>query len=254
MILTGPGCTELSVDPFDNVTSNDYVIAEPFAFRVSAAGSSKLQLEGVSGNVTIEGSSQADSVIIICEKRVGSDSREDAQLHLDDLYVRIQNLDETIFVKTIQPDETNGRSYVVDYLITVPKNYEIEIVLINGSIQIDSIENNIKITNVNGNVTLNEIIGSTYINTINGNIANKQAIPQHGVIRHFTVNGSIGLSIPDNSSADFSASVANGSIEIENLVIQITSITPLSYQGIMGSGQGNIFLETVNGSIRVDGY
>ena len=252
--LAGSRCSDLSIDPLDNISSHDYEAAESLTFGLSALNIAKLQLEGINGNIIINGSSQTDSVIIICEKKVMSDSREDAEQHLSDVDVSVQNIDDTIFIKTIQPAEATLQSYAVDYLITLPVHFQIEIELINGSVQIDSVNNRIDITNINGNIKLNEIAGNTIVKTMNGNIIGKQTVPVNGVINHLVINGNIDLSIPENSSAEISATLTNGIIEIENLNPQIISISPQSYQGILGNGEGNIILETVNGTIRISGY
>ena len=68
------------------------------------------------------------------------------------------------------------------------------------------------------------------------------------------VNGSIQLSIPQNTSAEFSATVTIGDISVSNLVLQNQESTPNSLRGTLGAGQGTISLSTVNGNIRVTGF
>lgn len=248
------GCAEVSVDPFDNVTINNYVATEPCAFRVTASGSSKLRLVGINGNVTIEGSAQLDSVIIVCEKRVGSDSVEDAQQHLNELDVTVQNLNNEIFVKTVQPENSNGRSYVIDYSVTVPINYKIEIELITGKLEIEKIENEIIASTVNGNIITDEIFSSTYLAVVNGSISSKQILPAGGTISLATINGNINLQIPGSTSAQFSAEVVNGQISTTNLIFDNLSVSARSQSGRLGNGQGTIALSTVNGNISAKGF
>lgn len=252
--LVGSRCSDLSVDPLDNRSSFDFEATESQEFHLSALGSYNLQLEGINGNIVLSGSSQSDSVIIICEKKVLSDSREDAREHLNDVNISVQIVDNTFSVKTIHPQEATLRTYAVDYLITVPVHFEIEIQLTNGSVQIDSIQNRIDITNINGDITLNEVAGNTVVKTMNGNIISKQIVPLNCLINHLVINGNINLSIPENSSAEISASLTNGIIEIENLSPQMISVSPQSYQGILGNGDGSIILETINGTITIEGY
>src|SRR4030042_5868519 len=132
------GCTDISVDPFDNINNNDNIVSENFSFRVALTNQSLLRIEGVSGNVTIAGVSNFDSVIVTGEKKVASQSIQDAQEHFHELSVNFQNLENEIYLKTIQPEESNGRSYIVNYDITLPKNFAILSGTVNGSVKIES--------------------------------------------------------------------------------------------------------------------
>ena len=68
-----------------------------------------------------------------------------------------------------------------------------------------------------------------------------------------TVNGGIYLEIPESTSAEFAASWVNGGISINNLILFDQEITPYSVSGILGNGEGDISLSTVNGSIFITG-
>ncbi len=69
-----------------------------------------------------------------------------------------------------------------------------------------------------------------------------------------TVNGNIELEIPQNTSADFSANVTNGAIQILNLTLQNEVATTRSLRGTLGNGQGTIKTNTVNGNINTTGF
>lgn len=224
-----------TVNP-DGVSNTNSVAAEPFSFDVGAQGRTRLRLEGVNGTVSVTGSSAVRSVSVTGERRVGSESMEDAQAALQQLEVKVLELANEVFVETVQPREGQGRNYVVDYNVTVPRNFEVSIM------------------NINGNVTVREILASTYVDIINGQIDGKVDLPQDGTIDLATVNGPIALDIPHNTSADFSASVSNGRIELSNLTLQGEDRTTSSVQGRLGEGRGVIMLRTVNGDIKAEGY
>lgn len=67
-------------------------------------------------------------------------------------------------------------------------------------------------------------------------------------------NGSVQIDIPQNTSANFSASLVNGSISLRNLVLHDKVETYKSVLGTLGSGEGVITLSTTNGNIDVLGY
>jgi len=243
-----------SVDSSDNVDNTDFVAEESFSFGGDIKNHSQLRLEAINGNVTITGISESDSVIITGEKRVGSESTEDAEEHLQELEVSVQDLGNEVFVKTIQPEETYGRSYTVNYTITLPKNLTVLANNVNGTVTIDSINNTVSVDNVNGQVMLDEISGGVSVNLVNGLTQSEVILPLDGTIGMTTVNGSIELGIPQNTSAEFSARVTNGNISVSNLVLQNEVSTPNSLRGTLGGGQGTISLSTVNGNIRVTGF
>jgi DUF4097 and DUF4098 domain-containing protein YvlB len=243
-----------STDSTGNVKNTDFVAEESFSFEVDVKDHTRLRLEAVNGNVIITGLSESDSVMITGEKSVGSESIKDAEDHLQELEVSVQDLGSEVFVKTVQPGQTYGRSYVVDYTITLPKSLQVLVDNVNGTVRIDSINNRVSADNVNGQVTLNEIFGSAFVNLVNGQIEGEVTLPMAGTADMSTVNGNIELDIPGSTSAEFSASVTHGIITISNLVLQNEVRTPTSLSGRLGDGQGTISLSTVNGSISVSGF
>jgi DUF4097 and DUF4098 domain-containing protein YvlB len=224
-----------SVNP-GGVSNTDSVAAEPFSFEVAAQGPMRLRLEGINGTISVVGSSGARSVSITGERRVGSESMEDAQAALQLLQVKVEELASEVFVETIQPQDNQGRNYVVDYTVTLPRNFAVSIM------------------NINGDVTVREMLSSTYVDLVNGQIDGKVDLPQDGTVDLSTANGPIALDIPHNTSSQFSANVTNGRIELSNLTLQSEERTPTSLQGRLADGRGMITLRTVNGDIGVRGY
>ncbi len=243
-----------SVGPGDDVRNTDFVATESFYFKLNSDDHLRLRLEGINGNVSIIGLSQSDSVVVAGEKRVGSESLQDAEAHLQELGVSVQDLTSEVFVKTTQPDETQGRSYVVNYAVVLPKEFEVLVTNVNGAVIIDSINNSISVQNVNGQVTLDEVFGSVFVSLVNGQIQAEVTLPTDGTIDMATVNGGIDLDIPQSTSAEFSATVVNGMISMFDLVLQNLVSTPNSLTGTLGDGQGAISLSTVNGTISVHGF
>lgn len=249
------GCgSDKSSGPDKNVSNTDFVAKASFSYGVEVTDHTFLSLEGINGNVAITGLSDADSVIVAGEKRVGSESMQDAEEHLQQLHVSVSEAQSGVFVKTIQPDQTYGRSYVVDYNITLPMNLDVAVINTNGAVDIDSVNGSVSVENVNGQVDLDEIIGSVSAQLVNGQVSAKVTPPKGGIISMSTVNGGINLEIPQYTSAQFSAIVVNGTFSISNLVLIGMVTTPNSISGTLGTGEGTIALSTVNGSISVSGF
>ena len=86
----------------------------------------------------------------------------------------------------------------------------------------------------------------------NGEVLGEVILPQTGVIDLQLTNGSAHLEIPDNTSATFSATTENGTVQVSGLVVSNQIQSPHSFQGVLGSGTGDIRLSTVNGNIDVE--
>jgi DUF4097 and DUF4098 domain-containing protein YvlB len=246
--LISCGDTNINIDnnggifpPFRNT---DFEADDSFSKEIEIGIRSRLRLKGINGNITVTGLSGTDSVMITGTKLVGSDSMQDAEEHLQELEVTVQDLANEIFIETIQPQNNEGRKYVVDYIITLPADLEVQITNTNGIMILEDIGNNITVNNTNGDVTLTGITGSAEVNVVNGMIDSDITLPLNGTIDLNTVNGNIDLTIPTDTSAMLSAAVSIGIISDSNLVLQNEVRTSKSLSAKLGNGQGIISLET----------
>ncbi len=238
-------------NPFSD--NNDFAAEESFSFEVAVVNHVEFHLNGIAGTVVVTGVSGANSVLITGKKRVESHSTADAQRRLQELRISVEALNSKIEVKTIQPDDTQGRNYIVDYTVTLPPHLKIAVGNISGNVTINTIQSEVSVNNVSGNVNLNEIVGSTFTETVSGNVEGRITLPLDGTIRMSAVSGNILLSIPQNTSAQLSASVVSGSISVSSLVLQNLVSTPTSLSGRLADGRGTISLSTVSGNISVRG-
>lgn len=243
-----------TVNTDDDVDNTDFRAEKSYTFKTAVLNHTRLRLEAINGNIFIKGVTDYDSIIAVCEKQVDSESMEDAEEHLQELDVDVQDLDNEIHIKTVQPQESYGRNYVVNYDIMIPNNFEVSVVNMNGIVTIDSIHQNVTAENANGQIILNEIFGNVLGNILNGYIDGTIILPADGSLILTTLNGGIGLNIPQNTSAEFSANVTIGNISILNLDLQDEVRTDNSLSGTLNDGQGTISLSTINGNITVSGF
>jgi DUF4097 and DUF4098 domain-containing protein YvlB len=166
----------------------------------------------------------------------------------------VQDLANEVLVKTTQPEQTLGRSYVVDYTITLPEDLEMLVSHVTGSVSIYSVNNGVSVSHVTGKVLLDEISSSALVNLVTGEIEAEVTLPDDGTISFNLVTGNVELNIPQNTSAEFSARVVTGTISVSDLVLQNQISTPDSVTGTLGSGGGTISLNVVTGSIGVRGF
>ena len=226
---------------------------EPFSFAVDASSASGLRLDAVNGTINITGVTGGDSVFVDGEREVTSSSLSDAQARLSQIEVESEVLAGEVIIRTIQPDDTEGRNYTVNYEITVPRGFEVVVIQGNGIITIKAIENDVSLDQGNGIITLDGITGETFVDVGNGEIFGNVSLPAGGTIEWDLGNGIIDLEIPATTSANFSASVGTGAITTSGLQFQNQSTTVTSVTGQLGAGDGEISLSVGNGTITVRG-
>ncbi len=241
-------------NPDGGVANNRFMVEGSFSHELGLTGQLRLRLEAINGPVRITGTNNSHAVQVSGKRQVFSESTADAQENLSRLEVEVSRVGDEILVQTFQPQETFGRNYVVDYTITVPRDFEIVVNNLNGEMILESLDNTVSITQTNGEVTLRDISGSTYLDLVNGQIDGEITLPTNGIIDWQTVNGQIDLAIPANTSAEFSAKVSNGTINFSNLQLRNEESTNRSLKGTLAGGEGTISLVSDNGTIKVTGF
>ncbi len=253
-LLFFTGCIIADLDDDDGFGDNNIEVSQTFTIDLDVTTQVSLRLEGINGNVTVFGRPGASTLTVAGEKIVGSNSRTDAERRLDDLEVGVVERTDEFVIRTLQPDNTQGRNYVINYTITLPPDLAVALGLINGNVSVERLDNDVLVSNTNGNVELGNISGNAVVVLINGNILSEVDMPLGGAIELATTNGNIELDIPTTTSADFSARVTNGSISLNNLTLSDPVRTNQSLIGKLGDGDGTIELRTVNGNISVLGF
>ena len=224
-----------AVSPLSPIRNTDFVAREPISFNLASTGRTRLVLAGVNGSVVVSGAPGASNVTISGERRVGSDSLVDAQAQLPNLQVEVQESGSDIVVRTVQPQNSGGRSYVVDYRISVPAALALSINHVNGSIELSGMSSSVE------------------TNLVNGRTAATLQVPAGSVIDLEGENGDIDLHLPLGTSAALSAQVSIGTIMLQDHFLQNEVRSNTMLQGTLGTGGASVNLKTTNGSIRVDG-
>lgn len=250
LFISCDSTTEVTTD----VSNTNFQASESFYKSFAVDNKTMFTISGINGIVDINGVSNTDSIRITVDKIVRSESIEDAQANLQNLNVIFLETANAVAVETDQPDETGGRNFEVNYNVTLPGSFLITAANVNGTVSVDSINNNVTAANVNGQILLDDIVGSATASLVNGQIFSKITIPLNGNIQIGNVNGNVTLEIPMSTSAQFSAGLTNGNIIIDNLTLQNQISTPKSVAGTLGGGQGAISLGTVNGNISAVGF
>jgi hypothetical protein len=223
VLLISFGCADISVNPTADVNvpgviiDHKYKARESFSYIVDLSSQTNLKVDGINGSVNVQSVSGTNQVTVSGEKVVSADTYQDATTHLKYVSIVIDESTDELLVKTVQPKFSDGRSYNVNYTISVPSHLNVS------------------------------------VNNVNGGITGKVTVPLNGTVDMSLQNGSIELDFPQSTSADFSASLVNGHIKVQNLTLHNRVETGKTLYGTLGNGQGTISLRTTNGNIDVSG-
>jgi len=251
LCLVWMGCSSNPTGPDGG--DNLYSAEKDFYHRFDIADQTGLRVEAISGAVTVTGVAGSDSVVIKGTMRVRAPSQGDADARLQDLDVIVRSVQEEVSAETSQPSSTEGRSYEVDYEITIPADMAVTVSSVNGTVTIRDLSSELTIASVNGGVVLDNFEGDAAISVVNGTVVGDATLPLNGHLTVAIVNGGVGLEIPQETSADFSARFVNGGINIVDLTLTDLVTTPTSMTGTLGAGDGTIDIVVTNGTILVTG-
>ncbi|MBT8350491.1 MAG: hypothetical protein KJO26_04560 [Deltaproteobacteria bacterium] len=233
---------------------NDVTVEKIIQEDISVQNQISVNVEATNGEILITGQVNTDRILVNARIFVSSDTQADADLHLDDIDILVTEGTHEISIETVQP-VFDGRGYRVEYDIIVPDSFEVVASQVNGDIIVFNIQNSVELVNENGNIIMSEIVGGALAEVENGFIEAHVILPVNEVIDLNTNNGSLDLSIPVSTSADFSAFISGiGEIDVYNLDIMDSSGTKKLLKGILGNGEGTISLMTAIGDIEVLGF
>ncbi|MFM2394998.1 MAG: hypothetical protein RLZZ546_2981 [Bacteroidota bacterium] len=125
----------------------------------------------------------------------------------------------------------------VDFIITVPYNFSLELSTVNGGdIIVDHVIGSHEITNVNGGIIMTKIGGSVVANTLNEDIeVSFDSVTPNGPMAFTNLNGDIEVAFPVNSKFNFVATTDNGDI-FSDFDVNIIGKTDKGSKGIKQNG------------------
>ncbi len=198
-------------------------------------------------------------------------SQEQAQGLIGQVGIDMKTSDQKVLVKANIPQCDLANTISIAYEIFVPNPCGLELTSHNGGIRIEAAQGTIHgeshngsvevfasngpivARSHNGKITVKQFVGDVDATTNNGGVELVQAenASPAARIRAVSHNGSIHLTTQSDLSAKTRLRTHNGSIHCEKPITVAGEIDKQNLNGVMGSGLGDLSLETHNGSIRL---
>ncbi len=201
-------------------------------------------VKNTNGSVQVT-ASDGDGVVLRATK---SARRKD---DLDRITIAIDTSPDRLEIETEIPRGARGS---VSYDLAVPRGARVEAASVNGSVRILGTAAGTRARTVNGALTISEIAGNLTARTVNGSLRVEWASVAGSTKNTLqTVNGSLKVWLPGDTTGDFEAKTVNGSIRTD-LPLEIRKgrwgRRP-SINDRIGDGGPTFALSTVNGSISI---
>jgi len=233
---------------------------EVFERTVPLSAGGAFALQNVNGSVMIAGWDR-DAVEVRAVKTSPGASAELAVSDLARVQVNVAATPGRVTVTTTYPED-EGVDVGVTYSVRVPRRVWLQqVTTVNGTVHVAGVEGAGELRSVNGDVEVSDSAGPFSARTTNGDIhmelARLTAFPRAQVLRDATpirmetVNGSIGLALPEKTAASLEVRCLKGDFHSDLPVSTLGAYTPREFLGRLGGGGTPVRLSTVNGAIRI---
>ncbi|UCD25527.1 MAG: DUF4097 family beta strand repeat protein [Gemmatimonadota bacterium] len=148
-------------------------------------------------------------------------------------------------------NNTDNIDVSVHFTVHVPRGVDFVGRTVNGNVEVESLSGDVDVHTVNGGIEVSTS-GLAQATTVNGDIrAQMGRADWDGSLEFETVNGSITVELPAGVGADVTAATVNGGIETDFPLTVSGRFSSRRISGTIGDGGRRLWLETVNGSIRI---
>jgi len=225
------------------------------SYELQAGG--RVEISNVNGKIEVS-PGQGNAVEVYAKKIGKGSSKEAAKQAID----KIQIVDSTNggVIKVETKVERGGGGMFnhsqaqVEYVVRVPANAEVNLLTVNGGVEITGLTGRIKAEATNGGIRGRDIAGEIEAVTTNGGVEVELASVPAGGVKLECTNGGIELQLPADAKATLSARVANGGIDTNGLNLQSRGESSRRrLDADMNGGGPRISLEGTNGGISIRG-
>lgn len=218
----------------------------PFHWSGRLTAGSTLEIHGVNGKIEVT-PTDGPETIVDAEKWSRWSKPDRVRIEVD------EEGDHGVEIRAVYPWRWFGRGnddVEVHFAVQVPRGVDLMLNTVNGSIEGEGLRNRVVAHTVNGGIRISTAAEADAA-TVNGSIV-VRADPRSGDMHFRSVNGSVRLEIPATASVRLAARSVNGSIESDFPAARIKGgFVGHSYRAMVGDGDSDLEVSTVNGSIRV---
>lgn len=236
--------------------------ANEFRWQGRVGDGKIFEIRGVNGDVRAEESTGSEIEVVAVKRGRGNDLdrvKIDVVEHSDGITIctsYLQRDGQWSKCGSGKSGNNNNNNANISYTVRIPAGVHFNGHTVNGSVHIKELDGNVRASTVNGDVRVSTT-GYAEASTVNGsiNVACGRA-NWNDTLSFSTVNGSIDVTLPAHTAAEFSASLVNGSITTDLPIVIKGKIDKRSMNGILGDNSENangrrLRMNTVNGSINV---
>jgi len=235
---------------------------QDFEWKGSIQQGDHIEVVGVLGDVTAVASngSEVEVTAVIREHRRGN--AEDIDIEVIEhgggvticaMYPTPRRADRDNECRTDgrTRNSTDNIDVSVHFTVHVPRGVDFVGRTVNGDVQVESLSGDVEAHTVNGDVEVSTS-GFAQASTVNGSVrAQIGRADWDGSLEFETVNGNITVELPAGVGADVTAATVNGGIETDFPLTVSGRFSSKRITGMIGDGGRRLWLETVNGSIRI---
>ena len=235
-----------------------YRLVEDRAWNLPAAGDVRISVMSAHGQVEVIGWGR-EEVVISATVRIKAASKSNAWRIYEGIVFEIFEDPEFISVRAdlpnIRKDSIRGEGNTkvsIDYVINVPMTADVDVQSVTGVISIAGMAGTVHVLCDSGSIEMLSGGGEGVLKTGNGDInCGLSGLPSGGMLFLRTGRGDVSLDIPGDTDALLTARTDNGRVRMGIGAAGFEEGGKREVKGILGAGDGNIFVESANGDVNI---
>lgn len=243
------GCNSTSYEPERLYESKDRY-SNDFSFSPSI---NKIVVTNPIGFTFLYGSTDTARVTFVLDREVKAKTKSLAQSELQKIGLEHYISNDTLFCNVTSPSDLNN---IYEGNLSLNVHYRKSAVIKNPNKGIYAAYFNadLEIETNAWETTVEQHDGSLKVHSVDGNITATIAIPHKGFCKCYTESGNINVRIPLITSANVILRTSTGSITYSNLNLLVNTISNQELTGVLATGEGDIFLESDEGRVVLEGF
>jgi hypothetical protein len=255
--LPTPASSKLSVlraqadsdaGPVQIVQSHDLPEREEIRREVPLSPGASVEVQTVSGPVTVETSDSSSAEIFIVRS-----AQTRAEL---DCYTTLVEASPSSIIIRHQQHSRSGCSSIrarQRIWLKLPRQVDLKLSTISGDVKVGPISGELRLQSISGRVDLMQPGGYSQISSISGALKVMLGSVDERGIHISSISGSVELVIPEGLDADLKLDDINGFVKSELPGVTINKVGTSNYRARIGSGGHTISVFSLTGNVKVSG-